>query len=132
MKTEQEFHDLLTEYFVGMQDKDDPNPTLDADGKFAFVVIAFNKPTDPEKFVKNGADYPLQTGDKEAAVGCAVAQSCPEVAIEDDGKVSAESVMRAGVHALCATIGTKFLTEVALTQIVDQSQMVMRKRAGYN
>jgi len=122
MQTEEEFHTQLKEYFSELE-KGEPRAAMDPDGKYAFVVVAFCKPSDATEFTDGG-----DRGDRSAAVGVALAQSCPAVEIADDGKVEAASVMREGIHALCATIGAKFMTEVALNQIVSQAQMVMRKR----
>ena len=128
MQTEQEFHDQLKEYFCGLA-ADDAYPALDPEGKFAFVIMAFAKPSDPAAYAEHAKGAAATRGDRAAAVGVALAQSCPEVGLGDDDLVLAKDVVREGIHALCSTIAAKFLTEIALTQIVGQAQMVVAKRA---
>lgn len=127
MKTEEELHAQLVEYFTGLEGES-LAPAMDIDGKFTFVTVAFCKPSDPEKFVKP-SKYPVTRADKAVAVGVALAQFSPDVELAEDGKTDSHSVISTGIHALCSSVAAKFMSEVALQQIVGQAQMVMRKRA---
>ena len=128
MKTEEDLHTKLIEYFSELE-KGETDAAMDPDGKFAFVVVAFCKPSNPSAFIQRAGDEKPQRGDKQAAVGVAMAQACPAVGkAAADGMVEAHKVMREGVHALCASVMAKYLSEVALPLIVGQAQMVMRKR----
>lgn len=127
MKTEEELHQYLSEYFSAVDEDSGPPSNLDPEGKFAFVVVAFSKPA-PENIE---ADHPaMSAADKAVTVGMGMAQACPAVKTGDDGDVDPASVMREGIHALCAASLARFLTEAALPQVVGNAQMIMRKRRG--
>ena len=128
MKTEEELHAQLVEYFTGLEGES-LAPAMDIDGKFTFVTVAFCKPSDAQAFVKVSGKYPVTRADKAVAVGVALAQFSPDVELAEDGKTDSHSVISTGIHALCSSVAAKFMSEVALQQIVGQAQMVMRKRA---
>ena len=129
MQTEQEMHDQLIEYFTGL-DADADDPVLDPEGKFSFVVVAFCKPTNPAAFISAGKGGAIQRGDTAAAVGTGLEMVSPDVTMGDDGLVTADSVLKQGINALCCSMTSRFLSEVALNQVVGQSQMAIRKREG--
>lgn len=125
---EEEIHQALIKYFVTVHEGE-PDTTYEGDGKTAFVVVAFNKPTDPAQFVSRTDGAPTTRGERATAVTTVLAQICPAVGVSAvDGKVEPAAILSEGVHALCASVLAKFMSEVALQQVVSQARLVMAKR----
>ena len=125
--SERLLHAYLKRHFIALEDGDEVR-MLDPDGRYAFVVCAFVKPSNPKEYAGEAS-----RGDRAAAVGTALMAVSPEAVPDEEGSVSHIDAMQAGIHVVASMVMAKLLSSHAMGYVVQEAQrMVFEKEERLN
>ena len=119
---EQRIFELLNYEFNNLKDEDG-SEIVDADGASSFLIVGFNKPSDPATFARSNDRL-----HKVQAVGVTLMLCCPDVETDTDSLVTLAEAQRHGIHVVATTILSQLLRTYGLAHVVNAAQEMVGER----